>query len=257
MSGKPAWLWSLADMINFYLDRFVHHWRDLVRALREAEAAVKIDRNAEVPASSIDQIDEWIKGGIRYCVNAIGIREAELTKVDLEIQLGNRHFQPIIWGELFENLKRLCDQIIVGISRECFFHYARENGILIFRAEQNWSVVVGRFPSAKQEILPGIDCYALGHNTAAVFHMMRVAEIGLRALARERQVTFPKTPLEWAEWNNLIDEIEKQARAAISGMSRGPALTQPERSILRLQPSYVLSKRRATRFRICGAILTT
>ena len=148
-------------MINFYLDRFVHHWRDLVRALREAEAAVKIDRNAEVPASGIDQIDEWIKGGIRYCVNAIGIREAELTKVDLEIQLGNRHFQPIIWGELFENLKRLCDQIIVGISRECFFHYTRENGILIFRAEQNWSVVIGRFPSAKQEILPGIDCYAL------------------------------------------------------------------------------------------------
>ena len=52
--------------------------------------------------------------------------------------------------------------------------------------------------------------------------MMRVAEIGMRALARERQVSFPRHPLEWAEWEKLIDQIESKARDATAGMPRGP-----------------------------------
>jgi hypothetical protein len=60
------------------------------------------------------------------------------------------------------------------------------------------------------------------HNAACVFHMMRVAEIGMRALARERKVTFPHHPLEWAEWENIIDQIESRARSATVSMGRGP-----------------------------------
>ena len=52
--------------------------------------------------------------------------------------------------------------------------------------------------------------------------MMRVAEIGMRVLARERQVSFPKHPLEWAEWENVIDQIDSKAKAATTGMARGP-----------------------------------
>ncbi len=67
-----------------------------------------------------------------------------------------------------------------------------------------------------------MDCYALEYNTASVFHLMRIAEYGLKALARERGVTFPKHPLEWADWQNILDETEKRARAATHGMPRGP-----------------------------------
>jgi hypothetical protein len=52
--------------------------------------------------------------------------------------------------------------------------------------------------------------------------MMRVAEIGMRSLARERKVSFPNHPLEWAEWEVLIDQIESKARSATTGMPRGP-----------------------------------
>jgi hypothetical protein len=34
---------------------------------------------------------------------------------------------------------------------------------------------------------------------------------------------FPRHPLEWAEWENVIDGIESKAKAATSLMSRGPA----------------------------------
>ena len=92
--------------------------------------------------------------------------------------------------------------------------------LLMYRGE--WVPTVKAFPSVAGEIEEGIDCYALEHNTASVFHMMRVAEIGMRALARERRVTFPKHPLEWADWQTILDETEKKARAATQGMTRGP-----------------------------------
>jgi hypothetical protein len=43
----------------------------------------------------------------------------------------------------------------------------------------------------------------------------------IRALARERQVSFPKHPFEWAEWQNIIDQIDARAKVATAGMSRG------------------------------------
>jgi hypothetical protein len=38
---------------------------------------------------------------------------------------------------------------------------------------------------------------------------MRVAEHGLRALARERRVRIKRKPLEWAEWKDIIIHIRK------------------------------------------------
>jgi hypothetical protein len=40
--------------------------------------------------------------------------------------------------------------------------------------------------------------------------MMRVAELGLRALARERQVSLPRgRPVEWGTWQDILNEIDK------------------------------------------------
>ena len=46
--------------------------------------------------------------------------------------------------------------------------------------------------SAKGDIMDAVDAYALGLNTACVFHLMRIAEHGMRALARERKVKLIK-----------------------------------------------------------------
>ncbi len=105
---------------------------------------------------------------------------------------------------------------------ERFFHYRQDRVRPFMFRDGEWAATFKAFPSAVDEITEGLDCYGLEHNTACIFHMMRVAEIGMRALARERQVSFPKHPLEWAEWENIIDQIESKARAATIGMPRGP-----------------------------------
>jgi hypothetical protein len=45
------------------------------------------------------------------------------------------------------------------------------------------SQVADRFPSATHDIAEAGKCFALGLGTATVFHLLRVMEIGLRALA--------------------------------------------------------------------------
>lgn len=72
------------------------------------------------------------------------------------------------------------------------------------------------FPSANRDVFAAVDCWALGHYTAPVFHSMRVLEHGLRALASELGKTF-----DIQNWQNIIDEIESEIRAQGRSLPRG------------------------------------
>ncbi len=66
------------------------------------------------------------------------------------------------------------------------------------------------FPSAIDDLIDAANCLAVECHTASVFHAMRAAEIGLRALARDRHVQIPKNrPIELATWEVIIKELEK------------------------------------------------
>jgi hypothetical protein len=71
-------------------------------------------------------------------------------------------------------------------------------------------VVEMAFPSASDEIKEASTCYALGRSTAAVFHLMRAAERGLRALAVAVNAlpTSPTAkPIELENWDPIIGRI--------------------------------------------------
>ena len=66
------------------------------------------------------------------------------------------------------------------------------------------------FPSMRDEVERGLKCFAYRQHTASVFHLMRVAEQGLRAVAKERRVKLPKErPIDEAEWGALTGELKK------------------------------------------------
>jgi hypothetical protein len=75
---------------------------------------------------------------------------------------------------------------------------------------------VKAFPSAYMDIVEAGRCLALNRNNAAIYHLMQVAEIGLRALARDRRVTVTRgkkqavVPLEYAQWGEMIGQIQKK-----------------------------------------------
>ena len=131
-------------------------------------------------------------------------------------------WQGIDYEQYKTELKYLREAIEDGLKERYVYYYPAEKAKLLRAFEEDWKPILVKFPSVMDDGLRGIDCYASGQYTASVFHMMRVAEIGLRALARERQVTFPKHPLEWADWQNILEQTESKARSATNGMSRGP-----------------------------------
>jgi hypothetical protein len=119
-------------------------------------------------------------------------------------------------------LRALREAFESGIGFVRLYLYPKEKAAFLLRLAGDWASIFRAFPSLTQEIEQGVDCFALNRNAACVFHMMRISEIGMRSLARERQVSFPKQPLEWAEWENIVDQIESNAKPVIPSLPKGP-----------------------------------
>ena len=82
------------------------------------------------------------------------------------------------------------------------------------------STVTAAFPTASKEMAAAGNSLAVGLYTACVFHSMRAAEIGLRVLGKELDVSFPDKPLELAEWQNILDQADSKV-VAMKALPRG------------------------------------
>jgi hypothetical protein len=68
--------------------------------------------------------------------------------------------------------------------------------------------VLAAFPKASEELRAGGTCLATGAYTACVFHAMRAAEIGLKALGADCNLVIKgNKPIEMAEWREVLDGL--------------------------------------------------
>jgi hypothetical protein len=93
--------------------------------------------------------------------------------------------------------------------------------------------VATAFPSAKRDLREAGNCLASDCKTAAVFHMMRAVEWGLRALAVDLGVNRLRTrnkrtskarfvPLAWSDWEHIINTLRSTVEKRIARLSKGP-----------------------------------
>ena len=89
--------------------------------------------------------------------------------------------------------------------------------------DHHWGPIWKSFPSARKEMEEAVFCHSLERSTAAVFHLMRVSEIGLRALARRMGVKMPKGKrLEWSEWQQILKEMTDVSEQVAKTKKAGP-----------------------------------
>jgi hypothetical protein len=86
--------------------------------------------------------------------------------------------------------------------------------------------VASEFPDAAVEIKEAGDCIAAGLKTAAVFHLMRIAEIGVRAIAPECGIA-TGCPIEFATWSAVIGAMD----TALKQVKQQPKSELRERNI--------------------------
>jgi hypothetical protein len=114
-------------------------------------------------------------------------------------------------SELNTRSRALRDAIETELKEHLYYQYPKQRGEKLRNWDQEWLNSLASFPEIKIDVFSAVDCYALQHHTASVFHSMRVAEIGLRALAFERQVRLPKNkPLEWGTWQDILKGLDKE-----------------------------------------------
>src|ERR1700730_14655145 len=160
------------------------------------------------------------------CANKLASLDTHQACLDLEGFL-NLPENMISYDLLYERLERLRSELEYGVKQEYFHHYPREMARLIHQTniEREWRNVLQSFRSSRREIETGLDCYALDDYSGCVFHMMRIAELGLREIARERGITRVGTkknkPLEWETWKEVSDAIRSELNV-IRGKAPGP-----------------------------------
>jgi hypothetical protein len=98
-------------------------------------------------------------------------------------------------------IERLMGDLKEGAKHEFFFHYPNATTPLIhpafdgFEVNDSWKPITDEFPSTIREIQSGLDCYAFGDYPGCIFHMTRIAELGLREIARQLKKAVKKESL--------------------------------------------------------------
>jgi hypothetical protein len=90
-----------------------------------------------------------------------------------------------------------------------FFRLTKEESRMFDNSKLFGTAVADAFSSDETtyEIREAGSCLAFGRYTATVFHLMRVLEKGLKALANELAVPFT-IPFDYLNWQNIIEQIE-------------------------------------------------
>jgi hypothetical protein len=155
------------------------------------EALEKIEMEATI--ERISQIEERLKGG-ESC--SYEVMQAEI--------------------------KGLHDTIYFELRKHCFVYIKLDNITYLEQEKIFGDSVYDAFPSIRGEIKDAANCLAVELFTASVFHAMRAAEKVLRILARDRRVKIKKTPIDYAGWKTIIDEIAKKVDQQAKAASRSP-----------------------------------
>jgi hypothetical protein len=127
-------------------------------------------------------------------------------------------------------IERLAGQVSDNIAKELslreYFTLPSDKAKLY--SAKNWfgDQVADAFPSTGYDANEALKCYALSRNTACVFHLMRVLEIGLISLAKHLSV-----PHAHSDWGNMINGIEGKINAIDKDPNK-PANWKDEREYL-------------------------
>jgi hypothetical protein len=216
---RPRTLISLADMVEFFTAGVAHNWQWLKR-----ERIVFVQKAVEFPAGKPNQMEIHnlnallktqnvtlqgnklpIRGWLYYC-NQLGLEKskARIEHFLMIVNFPTTNFSVVdselmgiensLWLELLER-----QFTFISTDKVRFFEQGKLFGEDVFNA----------FPDAREEIKAAGNCLASDLNTAAVFHLMRVAEIGLRKAAKLIRVKI-KHELNLADWGEILKGIEKK-----------------------------------------------
>lgn len=219
-------LWSLSDIMNLF---DVYALAHVLHKFSQVEYGLFLPKLAgQGGQSPPDEVKKKMEQGMAMaeilfkavelpdCLSALSAAKYQWEKPLLDVSSAHAIAH------------RVQADIISALERRQFLRVADDRLDLLLHArgeklnggvlEIVGSKTLGKFPSSEGDFVEAGNCLAAECNTAAVFHLMRAAEVGLRALAKDREATFKNKPLDQQEWGTILAYLD----GCIKGLRESP-----------------------------------
>jgi hypothetical protein len=165
-----------------------------------------------------------VQRATRLAINNL-FRDASVISSRAQVELG----YPQDYAYIRSEVTHVADAISDEVSKRSFFVVALERREYTGNPKYIGQNVLDAFPSAVDDITEAGNCFAFDCNTAAVFHLMRVVEWGLRALCAHMGLRKAKRrkgkdiPISYVDWETMLNQLQPIVDAKIEKMRRGKA----------------------------------
>lgn len=125
----------------------------------------------------------------------------------LQVSLSGKN--PMTPELLISRLETIKHDLILVMSQRKFAYIPKEVAGYFEQEKLFGEAVYDKFPKMRADIKDAGNAIAAGLSTAAVFHLMRVAELGFRFAAKRAKVTIAThkgkpVPIDFATWEKVI-----------------------------------------------------
>ncbi|MGO8808971.1 MAG: hypothetical protein ACLQJF_05875 [Candidatus Sulfotelmatobacter sp.] len=212
----------------FKVSEFAALLRDLqdteskCRELRQLGADI---HNPKPDEHVLDAAIRRLEDAERLCVEG-GLNTANVKIFQINNHLDYRR-QQIDYSSLEPELRNARESILANLHERRFAAISPEYGDYVNNEDLCGQEVKSAFKSAIPDIREAGNCIAIESGTAAVFHLMRAVERGLRALCRDlgiRGVPRKKkyVPIEYAVWETMFQQLHGKVDKKIDALPAGP-----------------------------------
>ncbi len=222
---------SLADIMNmFYVTGFAYVMHEISRArlafIMIEQTGHGMDKPSGKPAEImgivLSKLGNIIPSDMKDCARAWKAAQGQWDDPLLNV------------SRAAQIASRLEDDLVAGTLNRQFLWIASDRENLADEDKLFGDEVFDKFPSAIRDIKEAGNCLAAECSTACVFHLMRASEIGLRSLAKDRDMKFPDKPLELSEWGAILPKLD----SIVSDMRKDNAANWTDPQIKEAQVRY-------------------
>jgi hypothetical protein len=206
--AEPYRLWSLSEMLKFnaagfFSDLDAVNWNTVL--LPEDVSDSDYEEQYQDAVRNFQDVAD-------HCA-AIGMKDSAEEALRHKAYAEEHRDNP-------KGIHALSDVLFKSVGKKLekrVFLWVRSDLTSMIDNEKSFGqVVFDAFPSARPDVKEAGNCLAGDCGTAAVFHLMRVAEVALRELARDRRVTFPKGNIDQKQWGEILNKLQGEIAALIT-----------------------------------------
>jgi len=234
---SPGRLISLWEIVNtLHASKFARTWEKFQTIKLSVEAAAASDPSGFLGDQELSRLYSLVQD-LRQFSMALDTPRSfdQILHLEDTIDAGG----PFLCREIASLLVAVDEKIMIDLRTSVFVQIPAGKARLYDQEALFEESVFKSFEQARADIKAAGNCLALGLNTAAVFHLMRVVEFGMRDLAEELGVRWKHKTVETADWGMLIKGIRNRIALRQKRFDKSKRKKKGENEILRFYSGLV------------------